>query len=598
MPPKTKKQKLFQLRAERARDSKTVLPDSEREPLEPSAAGEPEIPAPTASAADTDSSDESFDPDQSMSGDAHATLESFVEDWTLSLGREDIVSLSLFLSFHLMHMLNFTSTKASEYAAIMIGKGERTVRRWRADFMLNGSIPDSQQGHYQRSGVLWSCESLNKKATTFVRANAHVKGRPNLTTHSFCQWINETLLPNESLEPGFPRRVSVETARRWLHELGFETLSSSKGLFFDGHEREDVVEARGAYLLKMAEIGFLHPDQAPTPESARAFPTSIPLASTETREKTVVFFHDESTFMANEGQTTMWGKKGEHILSPKSKGSGIMVSDFVDERCGYLSLTDDEFSLACLTNPNIRKQARQFLEYGESREGYWTSAKFMCQMEAAVEIAEVKYPKTDGWQHVWVFDQSSCHRAMADDALDASKMNVNPGGKQPLMRETVWAGQPQSMVFSIGVAKGMKKVLQERGINTESLNGEQMRIILANHDDFRSEKPKVIRFLVTRGHTALFLPKFHPEINPIERVWAQSKRYTKAYCKYTLPSLRSTVPLGLDSVTLENIQNFHRKCRHYMFAYLEGHVAGSKLEEQVKKYKVAVKSHRRIGINE
>ena len=66
----------------------------------------------------------------------------------------------------------------------------------------------------------------------------------------------------------------------------------------------------------------------------------------------------------------MCGKKGEHILSPKSKGSGIMVSDFVDERCGYLSLTDDEFSLARLTNPNIRKQARQFFEYGESREGY------------------------------------------------------------------------------------------------------------------------------------------------------------------------------------------------------------------------------------
>ena len=63
---------------------------------------------------------------------------------------------------------------------------------------------------------------------------------------------------------------------------------------------------------------------------------------------------------------------------------------------------------------------------------------------------------------------------MADDALDATKMNVNPGGKQPLMRETVWAGQPQTMFFSLGVAKGMKKVLQERWINTKPLNGDQM----------------------------------------------------------------------------------------------------------------------------
>ena len=33
-----------------------------------------------------------------------------------------------------------------------------------------------------------------------------------------------------------------------------------------------------------------------------------------------------------------------------------------------------------------------------------------------------------------MFDQSSCHKAMAADALDATKMNVNPGGKQPVMR--------------------------------------------------------------------------------------------------------------------------------------------------------------------
>ena len=65
--------------------------------------------------------------------------------------------------------------------------------------------------------------------------------------------------------------------------------------------------------------------------------------------------------------------------------------------------------------------------------------------------------------------------------------------------------------------------------------------------------------------------------------------------QYTLASLRTNVPQGLDFVSLEN---FHRKCRHYIFAYIEGHVAGSKLEEQVKKYKTAVKSHLRISMHE
>lgn len=35
----------------------------------------------------------------------------------------------------------------------------------------------------------------------------------------------------------------------------------------------------------------------------------------------------------------------------------------------------------------------QLLEYGESREGYWTSEKFMKQIKKAVDNAEGKYPR-------------------------------------------------------------------------------------------------------------------------------------------------------------------------------------------------------------
>ena len=44
-----------------------------------------------------------------------------------------------------------------------------------------------------------------------------------------------------------------------------------------------------------------------------------------------------------------------------------------------------------------------------------------------------KNPKEKGWRHMWILDHSSCHAAIADDALDASK--VNPGGKQRKIRD-------------------------------------------------------------------------------------------------------------------------------------------------------------------
>ena len=63
------------------------------------------------------------------------------------------------------------------------------------------------------------------------------------------------------------------------------------------------------------------------------------------------------------------------------------------------------------------------------KEGYWTSEKFMNQIKHAVKIAKVKHPKDEEWRVVWLFDHNSCHAAMHEDALDALKMNVNPGGK-------------------------------------------------------------------------------------------------------------------------------------------------------------------------
>ena len=90
----------------------------------------------------------------------------------------------------------------------------------------------------------------------------------------------------------------------------------------------------------------------------------------------------------------------------------------------------------------------------------------MMQMNNAVKIADIKYPSADNWKIIWIFDHSSCHTAMADDALDASKKNVKPGGKQPKIHNTVWAGKVQKMAFSLGIPKGMKKILEERNILT------------------------------------------------------------------------------------------------------------------------------------
>ena len=77
-------------------------------------------------------------------------------------------------------------------------------------------------------------------------------------------------------------------------------------------------------------------------------------------------------------------------------------------------------------------------------------------------------------------DQSCNHTAFSADALVASHLNRGPCAKQPLMRDTVWAGRVQQ-VNENGIPKGAARILQERGINTAHLGLDEMKTILANH---------------------------------------------------------------------------------------------------------------------
>lgn len=57
--------------------------------------------------------------------------------------------------------------------------------------------------------------------------------------------------------------VSLSTASNWFHDMGFSYKQFSKGLYFDGHERDDVVETRKSYLDTLqgySSIGQTVPD--------------------------------------------------------------------------------------------------------------------------------------------------------------------------------------------------------------------------------------------------------------------------------------------------------------------------------------------------
>ena len=117
-----------------------------------------------------------------------------------------------------------------------------------------------------------------------------------------------------------------------------------------------------------------------------------------------------------------------------------------------------------------------------------------------------------------------------------------------------------------------------------------MRVVLTNHEDFRMEKTLFEHYLHEKRFKAVFLPKFHCELNPIERVWGQAKVYTRTYTNFTLPHLRYIMDPALNSVSLDAIRKYFRKVSDYEKAYIEGKKEGREIVQAVKVYK----SHRRL----
>ena len=486
-----------------------------------------------------------------------------------------------------------TKCGACKVAESFVGTSERTLRKWRGEFYKKGEIRQSARGgNFQNA--LTSDENVKEYAIQWLREQTAKKNN-RVTVSRFCKWFNEVCIPAHilSLAPNSPKSISRVTAWRWMQDLGFEFSRYQKG-YVDGHEREDVVQSRIEYIAQLNKLQSTHlPPPLPS-DSSDHNQESNEIGDIHATKKLVLIYHDESSFHAQEGRSRGWTEKGKQPLLPKGRGRALMVSDFVDEHNGFLELSQAQHEEAKrkYNDPNFPCYSREILEVGAEHEGYWTNDKFIEQLKKAVRIADFKYPE-DQYTVVWIFDQSSNHRAFSEDALVASRMNLKPGGKQPVMRSTpvVVNGRPfvQSMVDNKGVPKGLKRVLEERGVNTLGMKKNDMVRELNKFDDFKNERSKVERFLRRFGHTVIFLPKFHPELNPIERIWGRVKLYTRDHCDYTYVGLQNTIVPAFNSVTIDLIRKYFRKSRNYLRAYEQG-LDGLQADVEVKKYS----SHRKV----
>ncbi|KAJ6483032.1 hypothetical protein DFH09DRAFT_950068 [Mycena vulgaris] len=287
--------------------------------------------------------------------------------------------------------------------------------------------------------------------------------------------------------------ISLRTTQRWMKRMEYRWTAEPKGMYSDGHERDDVVEYRqNVFLPRWAELSkytrkfTADGDEIGSAEAAAA-------AAAPQRKKTkkravedldevwddeelqrtfvagpdgrivVIWRHDESIFYANDRRKIRWVHASE-TAKPYAKGEGasMMVAAFVSEY-GWL--------------------ARVTLRPGKNRDGYYTNAEILVHATQAMDILDRTRPDE---RHVLAYDNAKTHTARAPNALSARNMVVKPPtlkSKKPnflckvttangvqwvRMRDGKFAdGTPQSLYFpqghaQAGIFKGMRILIHER----------------------------------------------------------------------------------------------------------------------------------------
>lgn len=120
--------------------------------------------------------------------------------------------------------------------------------------------------------------------------------------------------------------------------------------------------------------------------------------------------------------------------------------------------------------------------------------------------------------------------------------------------------------------------------------------LLANQEDFLSQKSILEETLEQSGHMLTLYPKYHCETNFIEQHWGAAKRIARLNCDYTFKGLKENIHSFLDYDQEQNAQKTIRKwfnrCYRYIDAYSQGNDA-IETNEIIKKFSKQYRSHRR-----
>jgi hypothetical protein len=503
----------------------------------------------------------------------------------------------------------FDLSLLKQYTAQMLKKGEHYLDKFAASRLVAQSNHLENDGkalarriralfkHYQSFGGLPAETRGGKRKGSSYLDNEDVflacrawllqQELGTVTPNNFRVAINQEILPRLLISCN--KSIGRTSTYNWLLRLGFYKSEVKKGVYVDGHEREDVIAYRQeVFLPLMAELDSYTRQYSEMDDgTSQVIEPSLPLGV----KRHVMYFHDESCFHGHDYKKIIWldGVTQQQKMPGKSKGKLIHDSDFIGPE-GRIRL------------PDLDLDARKIIFPGAGGDPWWDTKQLLIQISTTLDIFEKKHPDCTA---VLVFDQSSAHASHGEGALNAFDINLGDGGKKSTPKNTYYPpectspelrGTVQTLhtIDAEGnkINKGVKTILQERGCYPENPTNLKCKVrcpdnlaypvpasdkapcclarILSTHKDFFEQKSAIATLIEDQGHKCVFIPKFHCELNPIEMYWGYSKARYRQVKKTSFDHAKREVLIALEACSIDTMRRFCNRSYRFMDAYRKG----------------------------
>ncbi len=166
--------------------------------------------------------------------------------------------------------------------------------------------------------------------------------------------------------------VSLKTSERLMKKLGFRYVKHAKAVYFDGHERLDVVDdcqdrfipEINALRNQIIEyvVGNVDNKQMKSPLQGERYNNNC------VKPQYVLVAHNKMTCQANDDKGKSWGPVDEQPLKKKGVGREVHHSEIICSSMGWM------------------KDAGESMDYGKNYDGWWTGEIFCKQVRVEFKL--------------------------------------------------------------------------------------------------------------------------------------------------------------------------------------------------------------------